>query len=771
MRVPLSWLAEFVDIEDLSGEEIADALTMRSAETTLEVFKPPVEKALSVKVISVSPHPNNPSLAVAEVSTGKENFRVITGDLSLREKDIVLLAPEGSLVGGKRIERREIGGILSEGVLIAPEDLGFEEKSEGVLRLDPDTPAGVDVSELLGYGEEILELDITPNRGDLLSVRGVAREVSALFRRAKKEHAPPQFPQTGDLEIHIGDRDCLRYRGIAIEGISNKTSPLNIRKRLWQCNLRPINAVVDITNYIMLQEGQPLHAFDMKEIKTPIYVRSAGEGETIKTLDGKEHRLSPDILLIADSQGPIAVAGVIGGMDSSVDEDTDSILLESAFFRPSRVRRSSGSLGVRTESSYRFERSIDIEGVGRAQDIAAGMILEICGGKVVAVSDLYEERYSPKRVFVSWGKLQRYAGREIAPEEVSTILSSLGIECTTKACGIEAEIPSHRAFDMSRDVDIIEEIMRVKGYEQFPPKTLHIASRPSSPVEKEEKVRDLLASRGFSEVINIPFEEEDTYRLLGIESPQAQLLNPLLPTQRFLRSMLLPGLLRTASFNDSHYNHDIAIFEIGRVFDRECEKLKLGVLAKGVREHLPKEEWSERDILDSFMAIGTMLGKELTLEESGIGFLHPGIQTSVILDGEEIGFIGRLNPQIEKQLGLKGKTYVGEIYLEKLLTEERKIYKKLSKYPPAHRDIALIVDKNLSVSKLLNEIRSHIGERIEEVMVFDIYAGDKVGEGKKSVGIRLALRSAEGSLSGEEVSEIVEDLVQTLQDRLGAKLR
>ncbi len=313
--------------------------------------------------------------------------------------------------------------------------------------------------------------------------------------------------------------------------------------------------------------------------------------------------------------------------------------------------------------------------------------------------------------------------------------------------------------------------MRVKGYEQFPPQTLHIASRPSLPGEKEERVRDLLSSRGFSEVINIPFEEEESYRLLGIEPPQAQLINPLLPTQKFLRSMLLPGLLRTASFNDNHYNHDLGIFEIGRVFDREGEKLKLGVLAKGVKEYFSREEWGERDVLSSFTAIGAMLGRELTFERSEIGFLHPGIQTYVILNGENIGFIGRLNPQIEKQLGLKGKTYVGEIYLEKLLKEERKIYKKLSKYPPAHRDIALIVDKNLSVSKLLNEIRSHVGERIEEVMVFDIYAGDKVGEGKKSVGIRLALRSAEGSLSGEEVSEIVEDLVKTLQDRLGAELR
>ncbi len=770
MKVPLSWLGEYVQIEDLSAEEIAKALTMKSAETSIERFGGDCEGIRSATVEEIKKSARG-DLMLVTVWDGHSKYQVATADGSVEKGEKVLFAPEGARVNGKAVSKKKFGEFVSEGMLISAQDLGLEEKSEGILRLDADTPPGEDGSILLGIGEEILEVDITPNRGDLLSLRGVARDLGAILGREIKTDEPPVFEETGNIEIEVQDNDCRRYRGVIISGITNTTAPLWLRKRLWQCGLRPINAVVDITNYILLLEGQPLHAFDLSKLSLPIAVRASAKGERIVTLDGEERELPEGTLIIADSKGPVAVAGVMGGLGSSVDESTEEILLESAYFQPVRVRKGSSALGLRTESSYRFERNVDIENVRRSQDRAVSLITSICGGKVTAVKDIYPSPYKPARVFLSWGKLKRYAGKDIHPEEVSSTLNALGIENTLKPCGVEAEIPSHRSFDLSRDVDLIEEIMRIKGLDSFGTKPLTVQSESKVKENLLEEIRSLLRAKGLSEVINIPFDELEIYRKLELEEPETFLINPLVPSQRYLRSSLIPGLIRSAVFNLSHYNRDLALFEVGQVFTKGGEEPRLGILLAGTKDTLGGESWNARDVVDLIWALSSLSGKKVEIEEAEIPYLHPGMSAVFIVEGKQVGAGGRLNPRLEKEMELVDGVIIAEITLAGLLESDRRYFRPVSKFPPVHRDLALVVDKNLSVSKLLNEIKSQLGDMVEEMAVFDIYAGDKVGEGKKSVGIRIALRSMERSLSGEEVQDLIDGLVKKLRDRLGVKLR
>ena len=772
MRIPLSWLEELLELDGISAEEIAERLSLQSVETTVDTFGMDLEGVVFGKVLETRDHPERKDLLVATVRVGENaKVQVVTADRSVKEGDGVLVALPNSRVGERCIAKREFQGVVSEGMLLSAQDLGLEEKSEGVLKVEENLSPGADAGAILGFGEKILELDITPNRGDVLSVRGLARDLSAILGLPKKNVEAEALADRGELTIEIEDGDCRRYRGVILEGVKVKDSPLRIRKRLWQCGMKTINNVVDVTNYILLQEGQPLHAFDLDRLEGGIRVRSAKAGERIVTLDGEERALDEEILVIADEKRPVAIAGVMGGLESAVTSRTTRILLEAAYFNPKRVRKSSKKLGLQTESSYRFERNVDIEGVNRAQDLAVNMIREVAGGEVVAVRDVYPKRYEPRRIFLPMGKFIRYAGESYRNEEVSSILTALEIPHQIKRCGIEVLVPSHRSFDLHRDVDIVEEIMRVKGYESFPSEPLKLPSVGNYWRDEILDIKKFLRSKGLREVINISYEDAELYDLLGLEKPTVEIINPLLPTQKFMRSSLIPSLLRTALFNENHYNYDLALFELGRVFLREGEEERLGILLKGDLRKFPKKAWEPYDLIEIIEGLARIRGREIQLESSAIGFLHPHAQARVLLDGKEIGFVGRLRPDLTARLELRGDPLLCEIRLGPFLGDRIPRYRVLSKFPPVVRDLALLVDKKMSVSKLLNEIKSQLGEKVEEVMVFDLYTGEKVGEGKKSVGVRLVLRSMEGSLSSEEVGSLIQDLIGRLRERLGVEIR
>ena len=410
MKAPLSWLAEFVDLKGLSPEEIAQGLTLRSVETSVGVWEQSVDGVVFGKVLKVENHPQKQELKVCKVDVG-DVVQVITRDQGIKEGDGVLVALLGARVGDRVISKRDFFGVVSEGMLLSAQELGLEDSSQGVLVIEEKFSPGTPAKEVLGFGEYVLELEITPNRGDLLSIMGLAREISALFDLPLKEPQDKTFEDFGSVEVQIEDTDCKRYRAVLIEGVQVKPSPLWLRRRLWQCGIKSINNVVDVTNYVMLERGQPLHAFDWEKVNGPVVIRRAKKGEKINTLMGVEKELSEENLVIADGEKVLALGGVVGGLESGVREHTKSILLEGAYFEPFRVRRSARSLGVQTESSYRFERNVDIQSLKKHQDRAVGLILQLAGGEVRAVRDLYPQPYEPKRIFLSFGKFKRYAGR------------------------------------------------------------------------------------------------------------------------------------------------------------------------------------------------------------------------------------------------------------------------------------------------------------------------------------------------------------------------
>lgn len=774
MKVPYSWLSELVHLEGIAPEEIAEILSLRSVEATVETFGIELEGVVYGKVVEVKEHPTQEKLLITKVQVGEHKFiDVVTADKTVHKGDGVIVALPNSRVGEITIKEKKFDDVISQGILLSAQDLGLEEKSEGVLKIKEDFTPGTDAKEILGFGEKIIEIDITPNRGDMLSIRGVARDLSAIFRLPKKNPQESEFNERGSISIEIEDTDCKRYRGIIIEGIKVEDSPLEIKKRLWQCGIKTINNVVDITNYVMLRDGQPLHAFDLSKIEGGIVVRSAKIGEKLITLDGEEKELDEDILVIADKVKPLAIAGVIGGLESGIKENTETILLESAYFNPYRIRKSAKKLGIQTESSYRFERSVDIERVSKAQDYATYLILKYAGGSVKAVKDVYTEKYQPKKVFLSQGKYIKYAGEPYKNEEVAEILSALEIPHEIMRCGVEVFVPSHRSFDLNRDVDIIEEIMRVKGYDYYESETLKLPSVAKLWRDYEFEIKNYLRSKGLHEVVNFSFEDEKLYQILGMPLPDLEVINPLNPTQKYMRNTLITSLLRTAVYNDRNYNYNQAIFEIGKVFSKEGEKKRLGLLIKGNKPStLKEEEWNPYEVSEIIAGILNLLGLEPELRNSNHGFLHPYVQADIYLNGEPVGYFGKLNPELVKSLELKGEPFIAQLDIEKILQyKELPAYRHVSKFPPVIRDIALVMDKEFNVNKLLNDIKSQIGNLLEEVKVFDVYTGEKVGEGKKSVAIRLVLRSDQGSLKDEEVNELMDRLVKNLESKYGIKLR
>ena len=768
MKVPFSWLSEFIDLQDLDPYKVAEELTLKSVETSVNKWDIDLDGVVYAKIVEKKNHPTR-DLAVYKVKAGEGLYlQVVSADKDLEEGKGVLLALPNSRVGSMCIGVRDFDGIISQGMFLSAKELGLEDQSEGVLTFDEDISPGTNAYDLLGFGEYILEIEPTPNRGDLLSVKGLARDIGALFGLKRKERKYPEYEDFGELDIRIESKDCKRYRGAIIEGVKVKPSPIWLRRRLWQCGIKTINNVVDITNYVMLLEGQPLHAFDLKTINFPLLVRDAYEGEIIRTLMGTEKSLKSINLLIADRERPLALAGVVGGLESSLKEDTSSILLESAYFDPYRIRKSARSLALQTDSSYRFERNVDIEGVKRAQDLAIRLLLDIAGGELKAVRDVYPEPYEPKKVFLSLEKYRRYSGMDFDREAISRVLSSLEIPHQLQRCGVEVYIPPHRSFDMQRDVDVIEEVLRVIGYSELKTEPLRMPSKPSRIESLEERIRDFMVCRGFSEIITFSFEEKDLYELLSLPEPQLEILNPLNRSQRFLRTSLIPSLLRTCLENTRNYNYNMAIFEIGKVFTKEGEETRLAFLMTGTKKLFPEEEYSPYEAIGLMQDLLNLYSEGYTSQSSNFPFFHPNLQRLYLVKDEPIAYVGVLNPALQEKLEIKHKVILGEVKVRGL-KEVKRTYKPLSTFPPAIRDITLLMDKGVDVDKLIFHIRSM--ELVEEVKMFSLYTDPRLGEGKKSVSLRLVFRSKEGTLSDQEVNEVVSRLLMDLEEKFGAKLR
>jgi len=671
--------------------------------------------------------------------------------------------------------------------------LGLGDDHEGIIILPEHSEVGSSIVNPLGLDEVVLEIGVTPNRPDCLSVIGIAREVAAVFASGLKYPKFQLLEEGEDIDklatVDVLDSEgCPRYSCRVITDLKIAPSPNWLKTRLENSGIRSINNVVDITNFVLLELGQPLHAFDYDLIEgNKIIVRSANEGEVIQTLDGLERVLIYEDLIISDASKPIAMAGVMGGASTEVSDATKNILLESAFFSPVRVRRTSKRTNLKSESSYRFERKVDINGVVRALDRASELMRELAGGTISrGTVDVYPSPVSRREITLSAKGINNLLGTEIEPDEVIEIMKRLDIEGkAAKGEELMFMIPTFRV-DITREVDLIEELARQYGYNRIPTTLPSVVMKTEgSKIEKiiENRIKQILMSYGFLEVINYSFDDPAYLGLFNSTQPIA-ILNPLSNEGSVLRTSLFSGLMRNVSLNLNRQINDIRVFEIGRVYIPEGNVLpkeitKLVVAATGERqvELWEKAEFDFYDLKGVLERIFELhsLAKKLRFEQTKqVGFLHPGKSSRVLIQDEEIGILGHLHPEILEKMDISQGVYVFEIDLDKLaefyIGEELQ-FRPIPRFPFVRRDIAIVVDEELPVGDIVGEIRSVESNLIEDVGVFDVFKGGSVEKGKKSVAVSMILRAADKTLTDEDVNQLQAKTLERLNLAFGAELR
>ncbi len=801
MQVTLGWLKRYVEIEE-SAQEIADLLTRQGLEVSeCASVRPRLEGVITARVASLEAHPSSEGLWICRLDTGGEDRSVLCGAQNLAEGDCVPLAVPGtSLPGGKLIEAVTIHGVFSEGMLCSERELELSEDHAGIMKLPADTPPGLELEKALRLEDDVLDIEVTPNRPDCLSVIGVAREIAAKKRRELRfpkislEERLPSSGEVSSIEI-LAPEACPRYVARVIEDVRVGPSPFWLRRLLGLVGLRPINNIVDVTNFVMLEWGQPLHAFDLDRLaESRIVVRKARDGERITTLDGEDRKLSGEDLLICDARRPVALAGVMGGLESEIHDGTTRVLLESAYFEPRGIRRTSKRLGISTEASYRFEREIDIEGCLRAADRAAGMITSLGEGRLLAGAlDVYSMPYRPGKIRMMLSRINRLLGTSLEKEEVLGHLRGLEMRVEDDAGEVfEVTPPSFRP-DLRMEMDIIEEVARLYGYDEIPPdmpKAPVSVVRPDSERRAEDLARDVLVGLGFCEVVNYSFTGPDLFEPLGfstgdIRAKPVALQNPLSEAQGFLRTTLAGSLLETTAMNLRRRNRDLRLFELGRVFlhrgDEALpeERKMLAAVMVGGRY---AEGWNQPDDSVDFFdlkgALETLLDAfriesfEWKRPEQN-SYLHPGCSGGILINTTKIGCAGRLHPSVQEAFGMEEEVYFFEIGLEALAShvDHPLRYRPFARRPPVERDLALVLDETVPYSRVIDRMREHADPRVTAIELFDLYEGPPVPEGKQSMAFRITYQDPSRNLTDEEINKIQEAFLSRLLPGLGASLR
>ncbi len=800
MRFTLSWLKEYVEFNN-PPEEIAERLTMSGLEVeSIEYLGKGLEDIVVAQILDIRPHPNASKLVLCDVTDGTRKYNVVCGAKNMKTGDKVALAragtrlpPSAKFPEGVLIQSARIRGEVSEGMLCAENEMGLGNEGDGILILSESARVGARLIDEMGLNDVIIEVGVTPNRPDCLSVIGIAREVAAVLGK-RVNHPDYAVSEEGDdigklASVEVIDSDgCPRYSCRVITGITIAPSPEWLKTRLEASGIRSINNVVDVTNLVLLELGQPLHAFDYDLIEgRKIIVRPAKEGESIETLDGIERTLTREDLLICDAQKPVAIAGVMGAANTEISELTRNILLESAYFNPVRVRRTSRRANLRSESSYRFERGVDPNGVVRALDRASELIRRLSGGSVARGKiDVYPNPIMPKELSLSTGRVNSVLGAEIESEGIRQILEGLEIKAlNTKGGEISFRVPTFRV-DITREIDLVEEVARHYGYNSIDA-TLPAVRMKTEGVKKEKaiegRLKDVLTSLGFLEVINYSFEDPEFLGLFSENEP-LRILNPLTKEGSVMRTNLIAGILRNVILNLSHQVRDIRVFEIGRVFipgenrlPLEIRKIAGAVTGKRQADIWDKEEFDFFDlkgILERVFEVFSISEGVRFEEAPQIRFLHAGKSAKALLGGEEAGFFGELHPEFQERLGISKRVYIFEIDLDKLSSSIKGVEKRfrpLPKFPSVRRDIALVVDERVAVGDVLNEIKKVESSLIEDVNVFDVFKGEPVGKGKKSIAVSMILRASDKTLTDEEANEAQAKALKRLESALGAELR
>ncbi|MEM7007954.1 MAG: phenylalanine--tRNA ligase subunit beta [Thermodesulfobacteriota bacterium] len=801
MKFTLNWLRDYIDF-DLSPQELSHSLTMAGLEVEDVIYQGEgLENVVSAQILEKEAHPNAEKLSLCKVTDGENTYPIVCGATNMKAGDKVALAKIGAHLppgpkfeDGLKIKKAKIRGEVSEGMLCAENELGLGEESDGIIILPDHSEVGAPITDVLGLNDIVFEVGITPNRPDCLSVIGVAREVAALTGNTVK-HPDETVEESGDdinqiAKVELVDPEkCPRYSCRVINDVKIGPSPDWLKRRLEASDIRSINNVVDITNFVLLEYGQPLHAFDYDLLEDhKIVVRAATNGEILKTLDDVERKLTENDLLICDGKKPVALAGVMGGANTEVSENTKNVLLESAYFDPVTVRKTSKATGLRSESSYRFERGVDPNAVVKALNRAAELIRELGEGQIARGEiDQYPNPIAPNEVTLSLDRANKALGTNIKAEDINRIATGLEFEEVKAQNGeYTFKIPTFRV-DITREIDLIEEAARLYGYNNIPT-TLPQVAMSSDTLNTNKLVQDqlkqVLVASGFYEVINYSFEDHEMLSLVS-KSDALKILNPLTTETSVMRTSMLPGILKNAVLNLNHQEQDLRLFEIGRVYlpnqDSELpnEIRKIAALATGKRapEFWGKEEFDFFDfksILErGFQAL--IRWEDVEFENAQeIGFLHPGKSALIKVGDRELGYIGELHPDLSEKLDISNKVYVLEIDLDQISAiakDKTKSFKPLPKFPSVRRDIALIVDESVPASGILEEINKIGSNLIEDAAIFDVYTGEHVDEGKKSVAVSLQLRAADKTLTEEEVNKVQEKTLKKLGLALGAELR
>ncbi|PWW07424.1 phenylalanyl-tRNA synthetase beta subunit [Paenibacillus cellulosilyticus] len=812
MNVSYQWLNEYIDVSDLTAKEIAEQMTRGGIEIdVVESRNKGVSGVVVGYVVSKEKHPDADKLNVCQVDVGTgENLQIVCGARNVDAGQKVPVATVGAkLPGDLNIKRAKLRGVESQGMICSAKELGLNEKllpkeqQEGILVLPADTPIGQPIGKTLAIDDEVLELDLTPNRSDCLSMLGTAYEVAALTGREVKlpSTAIMDSPELASsyLKVSIEAKDlCSHYTARYIRGVTIAPSPLWLANRLMAAGIRPINNVVDVTNYVMLEYGQPLHAFDASKVAGGrIVVRLAQEGETLTTLDDQERKLEPQMLVIADSDKAVALAGVMGGANSEVTADTTDIILESARFDGSTVRRTSRQLGLRSESSARFEKEVDPGRVIPALDRAASLLEQIAGGHVAeGIVEAVAATQEPAVVQVTLSKINSYLGTSLSKLEVEAIFTRLGFQGDLDHNGtFTITVPTRRG-DITRDVDLIEEVARLYGYDNIPTTPIEGSTTPGAltkPQAIRRELRKRLTDSGLNEVISYSFtgpERTALFPALTGDVRPIRLAMPMSEERSVLRTSLLAQLLDMAVYNRNRKNDNIAVFELGSVYHTEEETLtqlphekhRFGLLLTG---NAVQAAWNQKAVAyDFYHAKGIVETIMQTLGVSGRvryeaaapeGF-HPGRTAAVKLQTEAgeitLGYVGQLHPQLQQQMDLSD-TYAAELELAPLYEYANAaiVYQTLPRYPAMERDIAVVVDSAVEAGRLLEKALETAAGLLESIRVFDVFTGEKLGAGKKSVALSLVYRHAERTLTDEEVTELHGAVVTAIEQTFGAELR
>jgi phenylalanyl-tRNA synthetase beta chain len=790
MLFSVNWLKKWVDI-DLPVDELAGRLTASGLEVdTVEPVAAPFSKVVVAEITNCEAHPDADKLKVCSIDFGgSEPARVVCGAPNARAGIKIPLAQVGAVIGDDfKIRKAKLRGVESFGMACSARELGLSDDHSGLMELPEDAPLGTDLRDYLELDDHAIEVELTPNRADCLSIRGLAQDVSA---SCKATLTVPEINAvtasvTDSIEVFLeATEDCPRYVGRVISGIDpSAPTPLWMVEALRRSGIRSISATVDATNFVLMELGQPMHAFDLDRLQGNISVRRGREGETLELLDGKQVELDDSLLAICDEAGPVALAGIMGGLDSGVTEATRDILLESAYFKPSTISGKARDLGLHTDASHRFERGVDPQGQVRAIERITALLLDIAGGQAGPLIHAASEEHLPvqNQVRLRHARLNRVLGIELDQEEVGAILENLRMLPDFKEGAWTVIAPSDR-FDIEIEEDLIEEVVRIFGYDNIP------AALPAGELDPGiisegqvslQSIQQALCAAGYTEAINYSFTSRTLLAQFSMDEHVLPLANPLSSDLEVMRTALLPGLMETLSRNLRRQQDRVRFFETGTVFDQEdtlTESWHVAAVACG--NSLP-EQWGAasratdfydlKGDLESMLALRGETGK-VEFRNTRLPWLHPGQAAMVSIDGIDIGWIGSVHPPILKQLEIKGPVLAFELDINILSKREVPYTKEISRFPSIRRDLALLVPEKISFAEIKSNVIDLSGDLLTNLVLFDLYSGQNVEKGYKSLAIGLILQNVSCTLTDEVVDSLVQNVVQGLEERLDAQLR